>query len=89
MDQQIPAAAPTATSLKNELRESLKVLTGDFESLRRFVTELVCDGVAAPISLTKEDLRDLLSVTLEIRDAACNIEFEADKIREILDRVVV
>jgi hypothetical protein len=56
--------------------------------LEQFVAEFASDGVSPPISLTKKDRDDLLSVTLEIRDAASNIEFEANKIREKLERIV-
>jgi hypothetical protein len=88
MDEKTPSAKPTAASLKTELRESLEILIKDFESLKRFVAEVTSDGISAPIALTKDDLDDLVSVTLEIRDAAGNIEFEANKIREMLDRFV-
>jgi hypothetical protein len=89
MNDKTPTAEPTAASLKNELKESLALLAKDFESLKHFVTELASDGSAAPRSLTTVELHDLLSVTLEIRDAASDIEFEADKIREILDRLIM
>jgi hypothetical protein len=88
MNDQTPSTEPTPTSLKKELSESLEILKRDFESLRCFVAELASDGISAPIALTKDDLHDLLSVTLEIRDAAANIEFEANKIRETLDQFV-
>lgn len=89
MDEKTPSGKPTAESLKTELRESLETLINDFASLRRFVTEVTSEGISAPTALTNDDLRDLLSITLEIRDAAGNIAFEANKIREILDRFVV
>jgi hypothetical protein len=89
MDEKAPSAEPTATSLKNELRESLEILKKDFESLERFVEELASDGSSTPISLTNDDLHDLLSVTQEIQDAASDIEFEASKIKEKLSRFVV
>ena len=81
-------AQPTATSLKNELRESLEVLKKDFESLDRFVAKLGTDGSSSQISLTNDDLHDLLTVAQEIEDAANNIEYEASKIREKLNRFI-
>ena len=89
MDETTPAAQPIATSLKKELRESLEVLKQDFENLKHFVAELALDGMSAPVSLTKDDLDELLSVTQEIHDAASDIEFEAGKIKEKLDRFVM
>ena len=88
MDKTPPSAQPTAASLKQELRDSLALLRRDFANLEQFVTELASDGLSPGLSLTKEDRDDLLSVTLEIRDAASNIEFEANKIKEKLDRIV-
>ena len=88
MDEKPPVALPTATVLKKELRESLGLLRRDFATLEQFVAELTSDGVSPSLSLTKADRDELLSVTLEIRDAASNIEFEADKIREKLERWV-
>ena len=88
MENTKPFALPTATVLKKELRESLALLRKDFANLEQFVAELAGDGVSPSISLKKEDRDDLLSVTLEIRDAANNIEFEANKIREKLERMV-
>lgn len=79
---------PTATSLKMELRESLEILKRDFESLSHFVSELASVESSASIPLTRDDLHDLLSVTLEIHDAASEIEFEADKIKEQLSHFV-
>ena len=89
MIEQTPLAEPSAASLKKELRESLEILKTDFEDLKHFVAELSDDGVQAPIALTKGDLDDLISVTLEIHDAASDIEFEASKIKEKLSRFVV
>jgi hypothetical protein len=90
MDEQSISSGPTANSLKNELRESLRILKTDFESLKHFVEEIGSDGVsAAPLTLTKGDLDDLLSVTLEIHDAANDIEFEASKIKDKLSRLTV
>jgi hypothetical protein len=88
MDDKMPSAEPTATSLKKELRESLEVLKRDFDSLNHFVAELTSDGSSSPISLTNDDLHDLLSVAKEIQDAASDIEFEASKIKEKLNRFV-
>ena len=88
MNEQTLTIESTATGLKKELRGSLEVLKRDFESLKRFVEELANNGASASISLTKEDLDDLLFVALEIRDAASDIEFEADKIKEKLNRCV-
>lgn len=80
---------PTAASLKKELSESLETLKKDFENLKHFVEELAPEGDPGSLSLTKDDLSDLLSVTLEIQDASSNIEFEASKIKETLDRISV
>ena len=88
MDEKTPSSKPTATSLKNELRESLEVLKGDFDNLERFVAELASGEDSTPISLTNDDLHDLLSVAQEIQDAASDIEFEASKIKEKLSRFV-
>lgn len=79
---------PTASSLKKELRESLEILQKDFESLKHFVAELAPDERSGPISLTKEDLSDLIALSLEIQDAGANIEFEANKIKERLSRFI-
>ncbi len=90
MDEKAISSEPTANSLKNELRESLKILKTDFESLKHFVEEISSEGAsAAPTTLTKGDLDDLLSITLEIQDAASDIEFEASKIKDKLTRFVV
>jgi hypothetical protein len=79
---------PTADSLKKELGESLRILKADFESLTRFVAEVSPDGDSAvPMTLTKNDRDTLLSVTQEIHDAANDIEFEADKIKDKLSRL--
>ena len=89
MDKTSPPAQPTATSLRQELRDSLALLRRDFANLEKFITELASDGVSPCVSLTKEERDDLLSIALEIRDAASNIEFEANKIKEKLDHIVV
>ena len=89
MDEKSPSAQPTAASLKQELSESLQILKADFEALKHFVSELSTDEVVQPIPLTKADLNDLLSVTSEIHDAAGDIEFEANKIKEKLTRLVL
>jgi hypothetical protein len=88
MNDITPSAEPTATSLKKELSESLAILKTDFESLNHFVAELSPDGSSAPISLTRGDLNDLLSVAQETQDAASDIEFEASKIKEKLSRFI-
>jgi hypothetical protein len=80
-------AEPTASSLKKELRESLELLVKDFEGLKHFVAEIAPEGVPASIPLSKDELHDLLSATLEIHDAADNIVFEAGKIKEKLERL--
>lgn len=80
---------PTAAGLKKELSESLETLKRDFENLKHFVEEIAPAGIPDSLSLTKDDLHDLLSITLEIQDASNNIEFEASKIKETLDRFVV
>ena len=85
-DETFPAE-PTASSLKKELRESLDLLIKDFEGLKHFVAEIAPEGVPASIPLSKDDLHDLLSATLEIHDAADNIVFEASKIKEKLERL--
>lgn len=79
---------PTASGLKKELSDSLQTLKKDFENLKHFVEELAPEGIPAPLALTKDDLKDLLSITLEIQDAANNLEFEAAKIKTTLDRFV-
>lgn len=84
------SSKPSANSLKNELRESLKLLKTDFDNLKHFVEEVSSDGVSvAPMPLAKDDIADLLSVTQEIRDAANDIEFEADKIKDKLSRFIL
>jgi prefoldin subunit 5 len=88
MGEKMPSVEPTATSLKKELRESLEILKRDFDSLNHFVAELTSDGNSTPISLTNDDLQDLLSVAQEIQDAASDIEFEAGKIKEKISRFV-
>lgn len=89
MTETSPTSKPTAAGLKKELSESLETLKKDFENLKHFVEELAPEGVPGSLTLTKDDLRDLLSVTLEIQDASSNIEFEASKIKETLDRFAV
>jgi hypothetical protein len=88
MDETTPAPGPTASSLKNELRESLERLKTDFEGLKHFVNEIVPADGPAPISLGKDDLNDLLAVTLDIQDAGNNIAFEAGKIKEKLQGII-
>ena len=80
-------AEPTASSLKRELGESLELLKRDFEGLKHFVAEIAPEGVPASIPLSKDELHDLLSATLEIHDAANDIAFEASKIKEKLERL--
>jgi hypothetical protein len=89
MDDESPSTEPTATSLKKELRESLAILKANFESLDKFVAELTSEGTSAPISLTKSDIDDLISVSLELQDAANNLEFEARKIHDKLSSIIV
>jgi hypothetical protein len=86
MPEQI-SAQPTATSLKDELSESLSVLKMDFDGLKKFVAEIAPDGVPATIPLSKEELNGLLSAALEIQDAANDIAFEAGKIKDKLERL--
>ncbi len=78
---------PTASSLKKELKESLELLIRDFEGLKNFVAEIAPEGVPASIPLSKDDVHDLLTATLEIQDAANDIAFEAGKIKEKLERL--
>ena len=78
---------PTASSLKRELRESLELLIKDFEGLKTFVAEIAPEGIPASIPLSKDDVHDLLTATLEIHDAANDIAFEASKIKEKLERL--
>ena len=78
---------PTASSLKTELNESLKLLVKDFDGLKKFVTEIAPEGIPASIPLSKNELDDLLAATLEIEDAANDIAFEASKIKEKLQRL--
>jgi hypothetical protein len=80
-------AEPTASSLKKELGESLDLLKRDFEGLKHFVAEISPEGIPASIPLSKQDLNDLLTATLEIHDAADDIVFEAGKIKEKLQRL--
>lgn len=89
MEEKSPSAQPIAARLKQELSESLQILRTDFEGLKDFVAELSAEGVSPLVTLTKDDLGDLLSVTLEIHDAASDIEFEAGKIKEKLSRLVL
>jgi hypothetical protein len=85
-DKALPAE-PTASSLKTELRESLELLLRDFEGLKNFVAEIASEGIAASIRLSKDDRDDLLTITLEIQDAANDIAFEAGKIKDKLERL--
>lgn len=80
-------AEPTASSLKKELRESLELLKKDFEDLKNFVAEISPEGMSASIPLSKNDIHDLLTATLEIQDAGDNIAFEAGIIKEKLERL--
>ncbi len=88
MDETTPASGPTASSLKNELRESLERLKKDFEGLKHFVDEIAPEEESAPIRLGKDDLNALLAVTSDIQDAGNDIAFEAGKINEKLQRLV-
>lgn len=88
MSKQTLVSRPTAASLKKQLRESLEITKKDFQGLTDFMAELASDGTSTPIALTADDLNDLLSVTVEIRDAANDIEFEVGKIRDKLNRLV-
>ncbi len=81
------APQPTASSLKQELRESLDVLKKDFASLVHFVEEIAPEGIPASIPLSKEERDDLLAASLDIYDAANDIAFEANKIKEKLERL--
>ena len=81
------SSQPTASSLKSELNESLKLLVQDFEDLKKFVAEIAPEGVPTSIPLSKNDLDDLLAATLQIEDAANDIVFEASKIKEKLQRL--
>lgn len=80
-------AEPTASSLKKELNESLELLKRDFEDLKNFVAEIAPEESSASIPLSKDDIHDLLTATLEIHDAAEDIAFEATKIKEKLERL--
>jgi hypothetical protein len=80
-------AKPTATSLKKELKESLELLKRDFEDLKNFVAEIAPEANSASIPLSKDDVHDLLTATLEIQDAGNDIAFEASKIKEKLERL--
>ena len=44
MDDKTPAALPTASSLRTELRESLEQLKRDFQGLQHFVEEIAPRG---------------------------------------------
>jgi|GEM_PF-1952455 len=85
-DETVPAE-PTAGRLKIELKVSLELLKKDFESLKHFVDEIAPEGVPAPIRLSREDRQELLAATSEIHDAADDIVFEAEKIKEKLERL--
>lgn len=87
MTEESSSAEPTASSLKKELRESLELLSKDFEGLKHFVDEIAPKGIPTSIPLSKDDLHDLLAVTEEIHDAANDIVFEAGKIKEKLERL--
>jgi hypothetical protein len=80
-------AEPTASSLKKELSESLEQLKRDFECLKTFVAEIAPEETSASIPLSKDDVHDLLTATLEIEDAANDIVFEATKIKNKLERL--
>jgi hypothetical protein len=87
MTQQPTPAEPTAGSLKRELRESLELLLKDFQALKNFVAEIAPEGIPASIALSKADVNDLLTASLEIQDAASDVAFEAGKIKEKLERL--
>lgn len=89
MTDQTLSSEPTASGLKKELSDSLEALKKDFENLKHFVEEIVPEGTPAPLALTNDDLKDLLSITSEIQDAASNLEFEAGKVKDTLDRFVI
>jgi hypothetical protein len=80
-------AEPTASSLKKELSESLEQLKRDFEGLKNFVAEIAPEETSASLPLSKDDVHDLLTATLEIEDAANDIVFEATKIKNKLERL--
>ena len=87
MDDNALPAKPTASSLKAELKESLELLKKDFEGLKHFVAEIAPEGLPTSIALSKNEVEDLLNVTLEIQDAANDIAFEASKIIDKLERL--
>jgi hypothetical protein len=87
MDEKTVPAQPTPSSLKKELKESFELLKRDFEGLKNFVAEISPKGTPASIALSKDDVHDLLTATLEIHDAAEDIAFEATKIEEKLERL--
>jgi len=78
---------PTASGLKQELKESLELLKRDFEALKNFVVEIAPEGIPTSAPLSKDDVHDLLSATLEIYDVANDIAFEANIIKEKLERL--
>jgi hypothetical protein len=80
-------AQPTASSLKKELREYLQLLIRDFEDLKTFVAEIAPKESSVSILLSKDDVHDLLTATVEIQETASNIVFEASKIKEKLERL--
>ena len=80
-------AEPTASSLKKEIKDSLQLLMKDFEGLKHFVAEIAPEGIPASIPLSKDDLHDLLTATMEIHDAANDVVFEAIKIKEKMERL--
>jgi hypothetical protein len=87
MPEETPPGEVTASSLKRELNESLELLKRDFENLKHFVAEIAPEGVPASVPLSKDDLHDLLTATLEIHDAAEDIAFEATIIKGKLERL--
>jgi len=84
MADQSLAGLPTAVQLRNELRGSLEELKKDFQALQHFVEELAPDGIPAPISLSKDDLNDLVVLAQDTQDTANDIEFEAGIIKKKL-----
>ena len=72
---------------KKELKESLELLIRDFEGLKNFVAEIAPEGIPTSVPLSKDDIHDLLTATLEIYDAANDIAFEANIIKEKLERL--
>ena len=87
MTEEALPAKPTASSLKQELGVSLELLKRDFEGLKKFVAEIAPAGISESMPLSKDDVHELLAATLEIHDAADNIAFEANRIKEKLERL--